>query len=1018
MQKLLLSLSLCTLISNVWAQSSVVSGIVYDESKNPLPGVNILLKGSSRGTITNVDGKYSMEAPTDGTLIFSFIGFVNQEEPIEARTIINPIMREDLTELDAVTIVDIGYGTQAAKDLTTAISSVRATDLEKTPVPSLDQALQGRMAGVQVFKNTGAPGGAVTVRVRGTASVNANQEPLYIIDGVPINNTFSGTGGRTGNEVINGLAGINNDDIENIEVLKDAGAASIYGARAANGVVIITTKRGKIGQPTLDVSIYSGVQQMNRRYDLLNASQYAAAVNEGLIRLGGATNFITETPYDTDWQDAIFQLAPMFNGTVQASGGNDKVRYFVSGSYFKQDGIIINSGFDRLSYRTNLDYKVSEKVKFGTNLMFSASNNIRLRNNGGANVQDAFNGNSVFGPSILSSALVMSPMIPIFAPDGTGYASDSLTAIQNPVALATNGEIKSQGIRVIGNTYLEYEVIKGLKFRTNIGIDIRDENETYYQLPGPASPGGASLTKRSFRERIWTSDTYLKYDLDTKSSVHSLSILAGFGTQASVNEGYWVGVADLASQNILELTGGTRILLPYSDADNTWAMLSGYSRLLYDYKKKYYLNLTMRVDGSSRFGPEKKFGFFPAISGAWRISEEPFFDGDFINDLKIRASYGVTGNDQIPPFGWRASADVLSIRYLGQSGAVPISILNEGYSWESSAQSNIGVDLSLLNSRITFTTDVYLKQTSGLLLGVRLPRTTGFENAIKNIGDIENKGLELGINFKVLQKSKLTWTINSNISFNRNKVTRLVDGNDQTGGSYGYSHVARVGLPIGSIQLYQLEDTVDPETGRRRIKDLNNNGVRDAGDLVIVGNAYPKHTGGFTNNFNYGQFDASVFFSWSMGNDIINETRSFTQDVGKSTINAVGTNLSAEALGRWTKPGDNTSFPGIDYSNSDIVSPGSLAAGGVPTDQNLEDGSYLRLKALQIGYNVPREKTNKFNLSSARIYLTANNLLTFTKYSGYDPEVSHLAGANIAVGIDSGTYPQPRTLIVGINIGF
>jgi TonB-dependent starch-binding outer membrane protein SusC len=267
MQKLLLSLSLCTLISNVWAQSSVVSGIVYDESKNPLPGVNILLKGSSRGTITNVDGKYSMEAPTDGTLIFSFIGFVNQEEPIEARTIINPIMREDLTELDAVTIVDIGYGTQAAKDLTTAISSVRATDLEKTPVPSLDQALQGRMAGVQVFKNTGAPGGAVTVRVRGTASVNANQEPLYIIDGVPINNTFSGTGGRTGNEVINGLAGINNDDIENIEVLKDAGAASIYGARAANGVVIITTKRGKIGQPTLDVSIYSGVQQMNRRYD-------------------------------------------------------------------------------------------------------------------------------------------------------------------------------------------------------------------------------------------------------------------------------------------------------------------------------------------------------------------------------------------------------------------------------------------------------------------------------------------------------------------------------------------------------------------------------------------------------------------------------------------------------------------------------------------------------------------------------------------------------------------------------
>ncbi len=1029
MKRTLPTFLLFSLLSSfAFGQTYVVTGTVYDQSRQPLPGVNILLKGTSKGTISDIDGKYSLEVSSDGVLVFSFIGFITQEEKIQGRSTIYVLLKEDKTELQAVEVVDIGYGTQQSRDLTTSISSVRATDLEKTPVPSLDQALQGRMAGVQVFKNTGAPGGAVSVRIRGTASVFAGQEPLYIVDGVPINNSMTGstsppgqnTGGQTGNEVINGLAGINMDDIEKIDVLKDAAAASIYGARAANGVVLITTKRGRKGTPTLSLNILSGAQAMTNRYELLNAQQYAAAVNEGLIRLGGssATNFITETPYNTDWQDAIFQVAPMFSATAQIAGGSDRIGYMVSGGYFKQEGIIINSEFDRLSYRTNLDYEASDRVKVGSSLMFSLTNNVRLRNNGGANVQDNFNGNSIFGPSILGTALVKNPNQPIFRPDGPGFFQDSLTAIANPVALAEQSDIRSQGLRIIASTFLEYKISKRLTFQTRVGLDMRDENETYYQEAAPNSPTGASLVKRSFRERIFTTENFLTYSGASENSNHSYNFLLGVSTQNSENEGFWVGTADLASPDLREINGGSRLLPQYSDGDFTWGMLSFLSRAIYDFKKKYYITLTIRTDGSSRFGPDRQFGFFPGVSGAWRVSQENFYSSNVLTDFKIRGSFGLAGNDQIPPFEWRARGDNLAVRYLGQIGVVPISIRNEGFSWETNISTNIGFDLDFFNGRVGLVLDMYQRKTEGMLLPVPLPRTTGFFSATKNVGDMVNRGLEFMVTARVLQRGQFAWNASYNMAFNRNEVLNLVSVSEITSGNFGFSHVAREGLPIGSIQLYQLEDTVDPETGRRRLKDLNGNGVRDGGDITIVGNALPLHTGGFTNNFTYGRFDGSVFFNWSYGNDLINNTRGFVQDVGKSTINAVGTNLSTEALRRWTRPGDVANFPGIDYSNSDVVSPGSLPAGGVPTDQNLEDGSFLRLRAIQIGYNLPRDKAERAKLSSVRFNLTINNLLTLTRYSGYDPEVSHNFGTNIAPGIDSGTYPNnPKTITFGVNIG-
>jgi len=1003
-----------------FSQAITVTGKVTDIQKAVVPGLNVVVKGTSRGTITDADGSYTIVCELRDKLIFSFIGYKPVEEEVMGRLIINVVMREDQQELSEVVV--LGYNTeQSRRDLTTSVSVISAEDILKIPVASLDQAIQGRAAGVQVIKNTGAPGGGVSVRVRGTASFTGNQEPLYVVDGIAINNTFSGTtgppgsnsGSRAGNEVVNGMAGINSDDIESITILKDAASTSIYGARAANGVVVITTKRGKSNRQTFNFDFYYGLQSLGKRYDLLNATQFASVVNEGMARSQPAVpSFIKETPYDTDWQNEIFQVAPQLQASISTSGGNEKIQYFVSSSYFKQEGIVINSGFDRFSYRTNLDYKINDKIKVGTNLAMTFSNNLRLRNNGGANVQDNFNGNSAFGPSVIGSALVYSPLIPVYKPDGSGFASDSLSAFQNPVAIARVGEIKNSGIRVLGNIFAEFQLLKGLSFRTVWGADVRDENETNLIAPAPGSPSasGGTLTKRSFRELLWNTNNLLTYKPSFSNSKHSLSAQAGFEMSSSKNDGYWTSLAGITVLGFTTFGASTRVLTPYSDADNSWGMRSYFGRAFYDFDKRYFATVSARVDGSSRFGPDRKFAFFPSASLGWLVSSEKFFPANrIISDLKLRTSYGITGNDQIPPFDWRASGRFASTNYIGYNGALPNSIQNERYSWEQTAQLDVGLDVRLLD-RFNLTVDYYNRQTSDLLIGVPLPRTTGFGGALRNVGSMENRGIEFAISGNVLKTNSLTWTSSFNISFNQ---VKSIDASFNSG-LFGYSHIARPGQPI-AIQLYQLEKTVDPATGFRRIKDLNENGRRDEGDLTVVGSPFPVHIGGFTNNFSYKNFELSVFFQWSYGNMLINNTRGFIQGVGKSNISRIGTNLSTEALGRWTKPGDIAAFPGIDYTNATLA---NLSDAGVPTDQNLEDGSYLRLKNVSLSYNLPSAWLKNKKLNSFRFYMTMNNLLTFTKYSGFDPEVNHSgAFTNIGVGIDDGTYPQARTFIMGVNIG-
>ena len=559
--------------TSLYAQRTQISGTVKDNTGEALIGVTVVVKGTTQGTATDIDGNYVLELDPGSTLLFSFIGYESQEIIVGNQSRIDVTLKEDISELEEVVVV--GYGTINKRELTNAVTTLKAEEISDVPVPSIDQAIQGRIAGVQVTKGTGAPGGGINVRIRGTASIFGGQEPLYIVDGVPINNTFTGSIGQggenapstgfAGNEVNNGLANINPDDIESIEVLKDAAAASIYGSRAANGVVLITTKRGKPGALRTDIKMYTGFSFQPRRYDLLNATEYAAVTNEGLISSGNLQSAITETPYDTDWQDEIFRMASMTSATITLSGGTEKTQYLFSPAYFKQEGVLINSEFERYSFRTNLDHKFNENLKIGTNLSLSNTISQRLRNNGDANVQASFNGNSFFGPSVLSSALVASPRIPVRDPATGFFATDSLNNYDNPVALAELNDLVNNSLRIVGNVYLEASILEDFSLRLILGTDIRDEYEIFEGIVPPPAAGGRIL-RRSFRESLWVGEAFMTYDKDINDNL-SLNILGGGSFQQSRNDGFSVGIQDLLIDEDRSLGASTNFTNPLSDED-------------------------------------------------------------------------------------------------------------------------------------------------------------------------------------------------------------------------------------------------------------------------------------------------------------------------------------------------------------------------------------------------------------------------------------------------------------------
>ena len=982
------------------ASQAVITGRVVAADGTALVGVSVKIKGGGNGTSTDSDGRYSITGPEDAVIVFSSVGFVTIERNLNSNTVINVTLQIKNNDLNEVVVV--GYGTQKKREISSAIATIRASDIKDLRVTSLDQALQGKVAGVQVTNNTGAPGSFVQIRIRGTTSLTGGNEPLYIVDGVPINNTLTG-GFQAGNDQINGMAGINPNDIESLEILKDASATSIYGARAANGVVLITTKRGKPGKSGVGITFTNGVAQQNRRYDLLDANQYAIISNELRARQNPTANpiYLKNPDVNTNWQDQIFTTGRFTDANINFSGGSEKIQYSIAGGMFDQKGTIINSRFRRYSFRSNIDLKVNDKIKIGTNLYFARTLNNRLRNDGGPNFQDQFNGNSTFGPNILSSALVFNPTLPVFNADGT-YSRDTINGNSNPVALATEAKLISRNLRLIGNFFAEWDIIKALKFRTTVGTDLRSENEDFFFPPNPAALGSGRASSRNFNEVLLLVENTLNYKKKF-GAAHSLDALAGFTVQDSKQRSSLATASGLTN-SVVQIVGGP--LTSGSSDIQANGILSYYARTNYNYNSKYYLSLAGRLDASSRFGTNRKQAFFPSVSLGWIVSDENFLKNSKVLDfLKLRTSYGITGNQEIQNYGYLSTIS-LNATYLGQLGANVNNIEDENYRWEQTKQFNIGVDFSLFKGRVNIVTDYYQKTTEGLILDNPLPSTTGFGSRQGNIGSLENKGIEFTLNTNNLI-GKLKWNTSFNISSNKVKILSLVDGQDIKQGSFGNSNIAREGKEL-SFFLFEVEDLVDPLTGKMKRVDQNKDGNINEDDMVIAGSPLPKFIGGITNNFQYKQFDLSVFFQWSSGNKIYNQTREFVEGYGDGYYNS-----TTEALKRWQKPGDVTSVPFIGANNG---------ATGYASKRFLEDGSYLRLKNVTFGYNFSAKLLKDAGMKSVRVYLSAQNLLTFTNYTGFDPEVNHFTGNsqfnNIVLGFDNASYPQAKTITAGLSINF
>lgn len=995
-------LALLTLGFTATAQR-VISGTVSDK-EGPLAFVTVLAKGTTAGASTNEDGKYRLEIPSDAsTLVFSLVGYKTIEREIGSSSTIEVMLEEDVFELDEVVVT--GYSSVRRKDITGSISSVDGKAIADVPVVGVQNALQGRAAGVQVVSNNGAPGAGIDVRVRGSTSITASNQPLFVVDGVPVvSGNFSQNG--VGNAGLNALADINPNDIESIEVLKDASTAAIYGSRGANGVVLITTKKGKAGKTQISLNSSYGVQSAWNTIDMLDADQYYdelledAAMNRfgvGIAALG-----IAKGTGNTNWQDEIFRTGNITDNTLSISGGNNKTRFFSSLSYFQNEGIVKNTQQDRYSGRLNVEHRASSKFKMGMNMSFTNNTIQRVQND-----------NNIYGA--VSTALLLPPDIPVYNEDGT-YASNY--GLENPFAAVTEYQNHATSNRVIGNIFGAYEIVEGLTFKANLGTDMTAFREDVYEpvvlQSARGSNGRGFVGQRTFLR--WLTEYTLTYDKEVGKS--SFRALAGAGFQQDISEGSSVDVTDFPTQDFTTLNSGANV----TAASAFWtanALQSYFGNVEYSYDQKYILNAVFRTDGYSAFGQNNRFGYFPSVSAAWRISDEGFMDNvEFFNDLKLRVGYGVTGNNNIGNF----DAQQLyggGFNYLAQPGIAPSQLGNPDLRWETTNQLNVGLDFTILKNRISGTVDYFDKRTNDLLLDRPIPTTSGFTTVITNIGNIKNTGIEFSLRTRNLV-GELKWTTDFNIARIRNEVTALFE--DQPINA-GFASRVEVGQSIGSFygyrvdRLFQTSDfdangtlndgiATQPNAAAGDIKfaDLNNDGVINDEDREILGSAQPDLVGGMTNTLSYKGLELNFFLQFSVGNQILNNNAVFGEG-----MNSVF-NQTARTLDRWTPENTDTDMPRAVW--------GDPNGNRRDSDRFIEDGSYLRLKTATLSYNFPQSVYSAIGLGGLRIYVAGQNLLTFTNYSGFDPEVNTFDGSNISLGTDFLTYPQARSIVGGINLTF
>ena len=978
-------------------QAIKITGHVRNQDGEPLNRATVTEKNTTNAVTTNENGFYSIDVKSERSiLVFTSVGFESHEVQVNGVSELDVALVTANKSLDEIVVV--GYGTQKRKDLTGSVSSVNTKELNSLPVPSIGEAMQGRAAGMQVI-SSGAPGSNVVFRIRGTGTIN-NSDPLIVIDGIPTDiplNTLSP------------------DDISNIEILKDASAAAIYGARGANGVVIITTKRGSSEKNNLEFKMFYGQQKATNMIQMLDASQFASLHNEMMLNNGQKQNPAYADPLSfgngTDWLDALFNTAPIQNYSLSYSGGSPKSSYYVSGTMLDQKGIVLNTNYRRYTIQFNSESRLFEWLKFGNNLTLSHDD-------------------KKSGAYDIRNAMAALPGQPIYNPDGTysgpvGQAS-WYGDIANPVGKATINENNTRGYNVLGNIYTEINILKNLKFKSTGGVqamffDNRSWAPKYDWQPIPQP--NSYLFEQYNKSLTWLWDNYLTYDKFFNAK-HHLTLLAGSSAQNNRFDYMNGSIQNFASDFTQQINNGTGQQTIGGSASE-WALLSFIGRANYSLNNKYLLTATIRRDGSSRFGESSRWGWFPSGSIAWRLSDEEFMkDIDWLSDLKIRAGYGITGNQNIGNYSFASVLQTVQYTFNGQavSAVVPLAIPNPTVRWEEVAQSNIGLDASFFNGRIDLTIDAYVKNTNDMLVPMSVPISTGYSDIVVpsiNAGKVRNKGIELNITTDNV-KGQFEWNTSFNISYNRNNVVSLNDSVPLYTGSIGLNQnlsIQRNGFPVSSFYgfltngIFQSQKEIDDyavqvpgadpynrtSPGDIKFRDLNNDGRIDDADRTYIGNPSPQFIFALGNSFAWKGFDLNIFLQGVKDNDIFNANRIYQEGM------SVAQNQTIAVLDRWTGAGTSNHFPRAVFNDPNKNSRVS--------DRFIEDGSYLRVKNVNFGYTLPAAFTTKARIQSARIYISAQNLFTFTDYSGFDPEVP-------ASGIDLNVYPVTKTISAGISLLF
>lgn len=984
----------------VLAQKRAVSGVITGVDRETIPGASIVEKGTTNGTVSDTNGKYTLSVEPMATLVVSFVGMETQEIPVNSQTTVDFQLKEAAIGLDEIVVV--GYGTMMKKDLSSAITKVSGDVVHNQPVASAASLMIGKSTGVQVTTNSGAPGSGVTVRIRGANSFSGN-DPLYVIDGVP-----SGQ-----------IMGVDPGDIESIEVLKDASSSAIYGSRAANGVILVTTKRGVKGKTTIGLDAYFGLQRVYKKMPLMNAEQQWEYVLKGVENYNRLNPNAPVVPrdqgkadhdagYDTDWQDEVFRVAPVQNYSFRASGGNDRFRFSTNVSYLNQKGVVISNGYERYTARFSMDFDVTKYLTVGT----SVTGNY-------AHTDEIPAGDSQ--SSIMANLLRKMAYEPVFEPDGT-YANRERPNLVAAAKLYQGDSYRTAGIATV---YAKINIWEGLNFTTTWSADIgNDSGDSFYPstiLGGSSRPSSAYANKWN----NWLSENVLSYTLQLEK--HRLNAIVGYSMQDYKNFNFNAsasgGPSDLISTMNSSTTKGT--IYSYKTG---WGINSLFARANYSYASKYLIGLSIRNDGSSRFGSNNRYALFPAGSIAWRISEESFMENiSMLDDLKIRGSIGRTGNQNIGNYAAQGTYTT-GANYAGQPGVRVGGIPAADLTWETTDQYDVGLDVSLFQNRFSFSADYYIKKTDGLLFNMPLPSYTGFSSYLTNLGKIENTGIEFALSGDIIRKSDFNWSASFNISFNKNKVTELpnhtpIITTEATDVFYttNAAFYTQEGRPIGEFyglkwmgEVYSTDEIAKahvtsimgqtPVGGTLKYEDYKEDKKIDNDDRQLIGSPHPKFFGGFATNLTYKQFDLGMQFSFMYGNKIFNQmrflsSRGFCYDAAR-----------VERVNAWSKPGDITTEHKVLTSTDSRDNQFS--------SKYVEDGSYLRLNNLSIGYTLPAKIVDVLKLSNVRVYLSAQNLLTFTKYTGFDPEVNAKSGSIHTQGVDIGMIPQVSTYMLGLNVNF